>query len=559
MKSIVVPKIYKQVIDKIVVTAKENNFDVYIVGGFVRDLLIGRQPKDLDIMVCAKKDYVDGRLAGINFSKILANKYNLCKPVIFERFGTSKLFIDDKEVEFVAPRKEYYDSNSRNPTTQIAPLDQDALRRDFTINALFLRLSDRKIIDLTKQGLTDIQNKIIRVTDTSCAEIIFKQDPLRILRALRQSLQLGFSIDSKTYNAMRSCAVRIKIVACERLRDELNKILVEKNPSRAFVMMDNINLLVEILPEVSRLKNLEQPLGYCIDDVFTHTLKVLDRTRGDIVLRMAALLHDTGKYQTHKKDGNKISFYEHNIAGAKETESILKRLKYSKEFIDKTVSIVKNHMYPKMYAITWSDTAIRRFVKRCGNELDAIMEFSKADCNQDGGYKKLIELNNRIEDLKSKNMLYINPRLLSGKELMKAFNKPAGKWIQEAKSKIEEMQIKNPAIAQEDIFEAIKNEVNEVKAKKDANSPKEKDKFQVSSQINNEEPIAQIDAINFDKIKKEKIERTYDVKAMFIGGVAGFVIGTIISFNIIFAIEIGVFIGLIVGTILKSKKNTPLA
>jgi tRNA nucleotidyltransferase/poly(A) polymerase len=558
MKSIVIPKIYKQVIDKIVVTAKENNFDTYIVGGFVRDLLIGRQPKDLDIMVCAKKDYVDERLAGINFSKILANKYNLCKPLIFERFGTSKLFIDGKEIEFVAPRKEYYDLNSRNPSTKIASLDQDALRRDFTINALFLRLSDRKIIDLTGQGLSDIKNKIIRVTDLPCAEIIFKQDPLRILRALRQSLQLGFSIDSQTYNAMRFCAFRIKIVACERIRDELNKILVEKNPSRAFVMMDNINLLVEILPEVSRLKNLGQPLGHCTDDVFTHTLKVLDTTKNDIVLRMAALLHETGKY-AYKKYGNKISFYIHNFESVKEAESILKRLKYSKEFINKTVSIVKNHMYPKMYKSIWTDTDIRGFVKECANELDAVMEFSKADCKQDDSDKKLIELNSRIQDLKSKNMLYINPDLLSGKELMRVFNKPAGKWIQEAKSKIEEMQIENPAITQEEVLWAIKNEATALEAKKDANSTKEKDKLQVFSQIKNEEFVAQIDAISFDKIKKEKIERTYDIKAMFIGGATSFIISAVISFNIIFAIEMGVFIGLIVGTILKRKKNRPCA
>ncbi|GHT36485.1 tRNA nucleotidyltransferase [Endomicrobiia bacterium] len=457
MKNIVIPKKYKSIIDKIVTTAKENNFDTYVVGGFVRDLFIYREPKDLDIMVCAKKDSVDRRLAGINFSKILKNKYNLREPVIFERFGTSKLFIDNEEVEFVMPRKEYYDSNSRNPDTQdSSSLKQDALRRDFTINALFLRLSDMKVLDITRQGLSDIQNKIVRVTDPPCAEIIFKQDPLRILRAVRQSLQLNFSIECKTYNAMQVSASRIKIVSPERVRDELNKILVEENPSRAFMVMDNIDLLIEILPEVSRLKNLEQPLKYHIDDVFTHSLKVLDRAKNDIILRMAALLHDTGKYATYKKDDNKISFYRHDTKSAQETESILKRLKYSKEFIQKTVSVVKNHMCPRMYTNNWTDTAIRRFVKRCGSELDAIMELSKADYGQDGSDKKLIELNNRIADLKSKNMLYVKPKLLSGKELMMALNKPAGKWIQKAKNKIEEMQIKNPALTKEEILETIK-------------------------------------------------------------------------------------------------------
>ena len=169
MKKISIPKRYESIVDKISLTAKENNFDAYIVGGFVRDLFLDREPKDLDIMVCLKDNFVNGRLAGVNFSKILANKYKLHEPVIFERFGTSKLFIDNEEVEFVMPRKEYYDSNSRNPDTQLASLEQDALRRDFTINTLFLRLVDMKILDLTYSGLNDIKNKIIRVTDISNA------------------------------------------------------------------------------------------------------------------------------------------------------------------------------------------------------------------------------------------------------------------------------------------------------------------------------------------------------------------------------------------------------
>ena len=169
MKRISVPKRYESIVDKISFTAKENNFDAYVVGGFVRDLFLDREPKDLDIMICPKDSSVNDRLAGVNFSKILANKYKLREPVIFEKFGTSKLFIDNEEVEFVMPRKEYYDFNSRNPNTQLASLEQDALRRDFTVNALFLRLSDMKVLDLTSGGLNDIKNKIIRVTDISSA------------------------------------------------------------------------------------------------------------------------------------------------------------------------------------------------------------------------------------------------------------------------------------------------------------------------------------------------------------------------------------------------------
>ncbi|MDR3071298.1 MAG: CCA tRNA nucleotidyltransferase [Endomicrobium sp.] len=461
MKNIAIPKNHESIIYKISTTAKENNFEAYIVGGFVRDLLLDREPKDLDVMVCAKKDTLYEHLAGINFSKIVANKYKLLEPVVFEKFGTSKLFIDCQEVEFIMPRKEYYDSNSRNPETQPASLKQDALRRDFTINALFLRLDDMKILDLTSKGLIDLKNKIIRVTDPPNAEIIFRQDPLRILRAIRQSLQLGFSIENETYDAMKISVPRIKIISHERVRDEINKILVEINPSKAFMSMDEIDLLDEILPEITRLKNLEQPSKYHIDDVFAHSLKVLDRTSNDVVLRMAALLHDIGKYSTHEKTAKGISFHKHDTEGAKEAESILKRLKYSREFIKKTVTVIQNHMYPKMYSDNWTDSAVRRFVKKCGNELNLIMQLSKADYGRYSYTHKLTELNRRIEDLKSKNMLSPKSELISGEELMEIFNKPAGKWIQTTKNTIEEMLLENPILTKEEVIEVIKKLKNE--------------------------------------------------------------------------------------------------
>ncbi|WP_095558681.1 CCA tRNA nucleotidyltransferase [Candidatus Endomicrobiellum trichonymphae] len=456
MEDIVIPQRYKSIIDKISITAVENSFDVYIVGGFVRDLFIKREPKDLDIMVCGRGSNLSMQSAGINFSKILAKKYKLDKPVIFERFGTSKLFMDSEEVEFVMPRREYYNANSRNPDTQIASVEQDALRRDFTINALFLRLNDMKILDFTSQGVVDIKNKIIRVTDPSNIEIIFKQDPLRILRAVRQSVQLDFKIETETYNAMKISSPSIEIVSPERIRDEINKILIEKIPSKAFKIMDEINLSVKILPEVARLKNLEQLEKYHTDDVFVHTLKVLDRTKNDIILRMAALLHDTGKYATCKKNGGRICFYGHDAESAKEAEAVLKRLKYSKEFIQKTVSVIKNHMYPKMYSDDWTDGAVRRFVKRCSGELDLIMEISRADYGKDSNDVKLVKLKKRIEDLKLKNMLYPKPELLTGREMMRIFNRLSGKWIRKAKSKIEEMRFENPGITKEEAIEIIR-------------------------------------------------------------------------------------------------------
>ncbi|MDR3124348.1 MAG: hypothetical protein LBU10_00475 [Endomicrobium sp.] len=452
MRNIVIPDKYKSIIDKITITAQEYNFDVYIVGGFLRDIILNRESKDLDIMVCLKKNDTDGNkhLAGINFSRILSKKYNLSNPVVFERFGTAKLLIDNEEVEFVMPRKEYYNLNSRNPDTQVTSLQQDALRRDFTINALFLKLDNNTILDFTSNGLSDIEKKIIRVTDTQNARIIFEQDPLRILRAVRQHLQLSFTIDQDTYNAMKLSSKRIRVVSYERIRDEINKILVENEPSKAFLMMDDLGLLQEILPEIANLKNLE------------HSLKVLDGTKNDISIRMFALLHEIGKWATCRDENNTNFFYDCNIESAKIAEVVLKRFKYSKDFIQKAVLIIMNSLYPKMlYSGIWTDVAVRKFAKRCGNELESIIEVSKTNFDKDN-IKVFEELLFKIEKLKLKKMLYIKPDLIAGKELMMIFNRPQGKWVQAVKDKIEEMQIEDPNITKEDVIENIKklNDLN---------------------------------------------------------------------------------------------------
>ncbi|MDR1401236.1 MAG: CCA tRNA nucleotidyltransferase [Endomicrobium sp.] len=447
MKSIIIPQNYKSIIHKIYITAIENKFNVYIAGGFVRDLLINREPKDLDIMVCGGKSEADRRLAGINFSKILANKYTLSSPILFEKFGTSKLFLDNKEIEFVMPRKEYYDANSRNPYTQIAPLKQDALRRDFTINALFLRLSDMKILDFTRQGIKDIENKIIRVTDTANAETIFKQDPLRVLRAMRQSLQLNFKIEPQTFSAMEKSASRIKIVSPERIRDEINKILTAKNPSKTFILMLKINLLNNILPGLQKLK---QTGKYSVDNAFAHTMKVIDSTRNDIILRMAVLMHGIARYSKCEKSC---------VKNIKEIKLILGRLKYSKEFIKRTASIIQNSIYTKIYSSNWTDGMVRKFAKKCGNELDLTMDFLRAYYAKNDNRIKINELKKRIEDLKSKNILYNNP-ILTGKEIIKIFNNPAGKWIQNAKNKVEEIQLENPRLTKEQAIKIVEDMLN---------------------------------------------------------------------------------------------------
>jgi tRNA nucleotidyltransferase/poly(A) polymerase len=455
MKITQIPNEYAAIINKISQTADENGFRVYAVGGFVRDLIIGRFPNDLDIMVEPPALY-DARLAGINFSKILASKYSLSSPAVFERFGTAKIIIDGREVEFVMPRKEYYEDDSRNPDTEIGTLNQDALRRDFTVNALFLNLNGNEVLDLTGLGLSDIKNKIIRAADPSAAGIIFQQDPLRILRAVRQSLQLNFKIDPSTYAAMKDAAQRIKIVSPERIRDEINKILSQPKPSTAFEMLDDTGLLSEILPDVAAVKGLAQPEKYHIKDVFGHTLDVLDRVKNDLILRVAALFHDVGKRAAYKNENGKISFIGHERQSCDISQNALKKLKYPKDFISRVCLIIKNHMYPKMYEEKWSDAAVRRFAARCGDELENILELSKADYGRQTGVETLAALKDRMERLKSQNALICNGELVDGQLLMRHFSLPPGTWIKKAKEIIAEERFENPSLTQDEAFKLVK-------------------------------------------------------------------------------------------------------
>jgi putative nucleotidyltransferase with HDIG domain len=419
-------------------------------------LLIPREPNDLDILVCSKDKKTDGRLAGINFSKILAKKYNLEAPKIFKRFGTAKLYIHGEEVEFVMPRKEIYDENSRNPDTELGTLEEDCLRRDFTINSLFLRLDNFEIVDLTLKGIDDIKNKIIRTANPQEAEKKFTEDPLRILRAIRQSLQLGFEIEKQTYLSIQFAANRINIVSPERIRDELNKILVERCPSKAFFEMLEIGLLDKILPEAAHLKNLEQPKKYHCENVFNHTLKVLDRNEPDLILRMSALLHDIGKFNAYKKENDRISFHGHEHYGANLAMDILKRLKYDKIFIQKVINVIQNHMYPKMYNKNWSDSSVRRLIKKCGDDFDAIIKFSRTDFGIYPELSKLSTLEERVEKLKNENLLPPKEELLTGSELIDILKIPAGRWIRTAKKKIEELRIENPKLTKKEAILAIK-------------------------------------------------------------------------------------------------------
>ncbi len=439
-----IPISYQLIINNLIRIAKDNNFIIYAVGGFVRDIFLNREPNDLDIMV-------EGENAGIEFSKIVADKLNIHPPVTFEKFATSKLLMDDKEIEFIMPRKEYYDIKSRNPKTEIGTLEQDALRRDFTVNALFLRLNDFKLLDLTKKGIEDIKNKIIRVTDETASDIIFEQDPLRILRAVRQSFQLNFTIESKTYQSMKNKAGRINIVSGERIGEEINKILLLNKPSKAFDMLDDIGLLDILFPELKKTQNIEQPKKYHDKDVYGHTMEVLDNIQPILLLRMTALFHDIGKSQTFSNVNGKISFINHELIGSKLAKQILTRLKYPMTFIKKVCFLIENHMYPKMYDSNWKDSSVRRFANKLGDSIENIRLLNLADTKNFNS-----DVFERVKKLKQENMLMPKEELFNGNELIEIFNNHAGKWINEVKEYIKNLQFDNPKITKKEVLEKLK-------------------------------------------------------------------------------------------------------
>ena len=446
MKSFDIPKNYKSIVNNLIQIANDNKFVIYAVGGFVRDIILNKEPNDLDIMV-------EGENAGIEFSKLVAKTLKIHPPVVFEKFATSKLLIEDKEIEFIMPRKEYYDKNSRNPETEIGTLQQDALRRDFTVNALFLRLNDFQLLDLTKKGLEDIKKKIIRVTDEDASDIIFEQDPLRILRAVRQSFQLNFSIEPKTYQSMKNKVDRIKIVSGERIGEEINKILLLDKPSMAFRMLDDIGLLSILFPELKQTQNVLQPKPYHDKDVYNHTMEVVDKIQKTLLLRMSALFHDIGKPKTKTEKDGKISFINHETESANIAKKVLVRLKYSTDFIKQVCFLIQNHMYPKMYNSDWKDSSIRKFVNKLGDNIENIKLLNIADSKNFNN-----EVFDRVKNLKQKNMLLPKEELFNGNELIEIFNKPAGKWISEVKDYIRNLQFDNPKLTKEDVLKKLKKD-----------------------------------------------------------------------------------------------------
>ena len=380
--------------------ADELSVETYIVGGYIRDIILNRDiKKDIDIMCVG---------SGIELAKHIQQKLNPVKKIrTFKRYGTAMISYKDFQIEFVGSRKESYSKDSRNPSTKSGNFFDDILRRDFTINTLAIKLNKENFGELvdTFGAVEDISKKII-VTPNE-PDKTFSDDPLRMLRAVRFASQLKFNIDINTQKSIKKNANRLKILSPERISDEINKILLTESPSIGFKNLESLNLLEFIIPELIDLKGVEEVEGQTHKDNFYHTLEVLDnisKNTENIWLRWAALLHDIGKAPTKKFD-NKIgwTFHGHEYVGSKMIKVIFKRLNLPQnevlKYVQKIVMMSSRPIIISDDVVT--DSAVRRLIYDAGDSIEDLLVLCEADITTKN-QKKFIKYQNNFKVVRKK-------------------------------------------------------------------------------------------------------------------------------------------------------------
>lgn len=423
-------------------------FEVWLVGGSVRDFLLGRRAPDLDIATDARPTQTLEILRGWAEQLWLQGV----------RFGTVGAQIGGQHFEITTYREEWYAPDSRKPEVHFAPdIASDLSRRDFTVNAIAVRVPTGEVFDPT-QGLHDLRDKLLRTP--ASPEQAFTDDPLRMLRACRFAAALDFKVAEEVVEAVGAMSERLAIVSAERVRDELSKLLVGKKPSKGLRLLVSTGLADQAIPELRALAMEQDPI-HRHKDVLRHTFAVVDGVPPKLVTRMGALLHDIGKPDTREFTEDGVTFHHHEVVGARMAEKRLKELRYPSAFVSDVRQLVFLHLRFHTFRLGWTDSAVRRYVRDAGGLLDELNALVRADCTTRNKQKarelqeRMDALEARIADLAEREELSKIKPPLDGHDVMAFFDMPASRAVGEAMHFLTELRIERGPMGRKEAFSEL--------------------------------------------------------------------------------------------------------
>ena len=422
--------------------------ELYLVGGPVRDMLLRRPHVDLDFSTDAQPEETLEILKPLSRTQWLQGM----------RFGTVGAEVDGAHLEVTTFRTERYDPDSRHPEVQFeSDVETDLSRRDFTINAMAIRLPEKTAVDPFK-GRQDLEARVLRTPvhpDDS-----FSDDPLRMLRAFRFAAQLDFTIAAEVLDSVSRLKDRLRTVSAERIADELSKLVTGQRPGPALEQAEACGLTDEFLPELPALK-LEQDPVHRHKDVFHHTLAVVERTDPELQLRLAALLHDIGKPKTRRIGPEGVSFHHHEIVGADMARARLRALRFSNEVVDNVSEVIRLHHRFHTYRLGWSDSAVRRYVRDAGSLLGTLNALVRADCTTRNAQKakrlgeRMDELEARIKELAAQEEIGKMRPELDGGQIMAFLGIPPGPLVGEAREFMMDLRLDEGLIGEDAAYDAL--------------------------------------------------------------------------------------------------------